>query len=513
MVVGVVGRVREEGRHGRGRGAGEEGSRSRGGRRAGRQRWGVAGTGRQAAAAAAGGRRARVGTPRQIGAERELAAVYFVVIVRVVPGRPVCRRLLAVVARRGRARYRRRVRVCMLLLIGLRARVRRAAAGRLWLLRVRRRGGGGISGRGRSGRPRVGQARVCCRRGRGLRGDVRVPVVREGGVLPASRVCDRVSAVRHGASCVGQVLPRASRRVLLLLLGVSVPARMLMLWIGAIGGGCVVRVPWRQRRLRRGRRRQLAKLGVRRGVRREFLRLLLLRVRVLTRARVLGSVRSTRTRLWARAVLRMRLRLRLRSTEQLVVRLLLPRAGRRGRHRKAAQDKRNGHTRESSSRPPTLASRESAARIRDRVCSRSSTSHAPASTWPLSPQIGSYATDAPSYRARWVGCAETRSGRRTLSSRIGMAPIAASSLGCFSRTVNCYGLALRHLCCGACCQTIAGLLPPVSPPMPVNDQATSIPVARPVVHRSYFKRGRAEDGSAILRKPHASRPAFRRLAP
>ena len=255
----------------------------------------------------------------------------------------------------------------MLLLVGLRARVRRAAAGRLWLLRVRRRGGGGISGRGRSGRPRVGQARVCCRRGRGLRGDVRVPVVREGGVLPASRVCDRVSAVRHGASCVGQVLPRASRRVLLLLLlGVSVPARMLMLRIGAIGGGCVVRVPWRQRRLRRGRRRQLAKLGVRRGVRRECLRLLLLRVRVLTRARVLGSVRSTRTRLWARAVLRMRLRLRLRlwSTEQLVVRLLLPRAGRRGRHRKAAQDKRNGHTRESSSRPPTLASRESAARIR-----------------------------------------------------------------------------------------------------------------------------------------------------
>lgn len=31
--------------------------------------------------------------------------------------------------------------------------------------------------------------------------------------------------------------------------------------------------------------------------------------------------------------------------------------------------------------------------------------------------------------------------------------------------------------------------------------------------RSYFKRGRAEDGSAILRKPRASRPAFRRLAP
>ena len=210
---------------------------------------------------------------------------------------------------------------------------------------------------------------MCCRRGRGLRGDVRVPVVRDGGVLPASRVCDRVSAVRHGASCVGQVLPRASRRVLLLL-RVSVPARML-LRIGAIGGGCVVRVPWRQRRLRRGRRRQLAKLGVRRGVRGEFLRLLLLRVRVLTRARVLGPVRSTRTRLWARAVLRMRLRLRLRlrSTEQLVVRLLLPRAGRRGRHRKAAQDKRNGHTRESSSRPPTLASRESAARIRPSLLS------------------------------------------------------------------------------------------------------------------------------------------------
>lgn len=177
-----------------------------------------------------------------------------------------------------------------------------------------------------------------CRPGRGLRGDVRVPVVREGGVLPSSRVCDRVSAVRHGASCcLGQVLPRASRRVLLLLLRVvsMLPARMLLLRIGAIRGGVVVRVPWRQRRLWRGRRRQLAELGVRRrGVRAE----LLLRVSVQTRARVLGRVRSTRTRLRARAV-RVSGGLRLRSTEQLVVRLLLPRAGRRGRHRKAASDK------------------------------------------------------------------------------------------------------------------------------------------------------------------------------
>lgn len=163
--------------------------------------------------------------------------------------------------------------------------------------------------------------------------------MREGGVLPSSRVCDRVSAVRHGASCLGQVLPRASRRVLLLMVVSMLPARfcsMLLLLLVAAVRGVVVRVPWRQRRLRRGRRRQLAKLGVRGGVRPQSLRLLLLlRVNILTRTRVLGPVRSTRTRLWARAVRvsgGLRLRLRLRSTEQLVVRLLLPRAGRRGRH-------------------------------------------------------------------------------------------------------------------------------------------------------------------------------------
>lgn len=129
--------------------------------------------------------------------------------------------------------------------------------------------------------------------------------------------------------------------MLLLMVVSMLPARfcsMLLLLLVAAVRGVVVRVPWRQRRLRRGRRRQLAKLGVRGGVRPQSLRLLLLlRVNILTRTRVLGPVRSTRTRLWARAVrvsggLRLRLRLRLRSTEQLVVRLLLPRAGRRGRH-------------------------------------------------------------------------------------------------------------------------------------------------------------------------------------